>query len=56
MFVDLPQSVIDALRAKGWQFYIFVGETGARFLCSWDTTADSVDALVADLRVATRAY
>ena len=50
VFVDLPQSVIDALRAKGWQFYIFVGRTGARFLCSWDTTADSVDALVADLR------
>jgi len=55
VFVDLPQSVIDALRAKGWQFYIFVGATGARFLCSWDTTADNVDALVADLREATRA-
>jgi threonine aldolase len=55
VFVDLPQSAIDALRAKGWQFYIFVGETGARFLCSWDTTADGVDALIADLRVALRA-
>ena len=50
VFVDLPQSVIDAVRAKGWQFYSFVGETGVRFMCSWDTTAASVDALVADLR------
>jgi len=50
VFVDLPQSAIDAMRTKGWQFYIFVGETGVRFMCSWDTTAASVDALVADLR------
>ena len=55
VFVDLPQSAIDAMRTKGWQFYIFVGETGVRFMCSWDTTAASVDALVADLRSATRA-
>jgi len=54
VFVDLPQSVIDAVRAKGWQFYSFVGETGVRFMCSWDTTASSVDALVADLRGAMR--
>ena len=54
VFVDLPQSVIDAVRAKGWQFYSFVGETGVRFMCSWDTKASSVDALVADLRGAMR--
>jgi threonine aldolase len=50
VFVDLPQPAIEALRAKGWQFYMFVGETGARFMCSWDTTAAVVDALAADLR------
>ena len=54
VFVDLPQPVIDAVRAKGWQFYSFVGETGVRFMCSWDTKASSVDALVADLRGAMR--
>ena len=52
VFVDLPQSAIDAVRAKGWQFYSFVGETGVRFMCSWDTTPASIDALVADLRAA----
>jgi threonine aldolase len=54
VFVDLPQPAIDAMRAKGWRFYNFVGATGVRFMCSWDTTAASVDALVADLRVAMR--
>ena len=52
VFVDLPQSAIDAVRAKGWQFYSFVGETGVRFMCSWDTTPASVDAIAADLRAA----
>jgi len=52
VFVDLPQAVIDAVRAKGWRFYSFVGATGVRFMCSWDTTAACVDALVADLHAA----
>jgi threonine aldolase len=54
VFVDLPAAAIDALRAKGWRFYTFVGATGVRFMCSWDTTVASVDALVADLRCALR--
>src|SRR6478672_1453712 len=28
VFVDLPRRAIDALHAKGWRFYVFVGETG----------------------------
>jgi threonine aldolase len=52
VFVDLPKSAIDVLRKKGWRFYIFVGATGVRFMCSWDTTPASVDALADDLRVA----
>ena len=51
-FVDLPETVIAAVRAKGWRFYNFVGATGVRFMCSWDTTARSVDALLADMRSA----
>jgi threonine aldolase len=50
VFVDLPETAIAAVRAKGWRFYNFVGATGVRFMCSWDTTVASVDALVADLR------
>jgi threonine aldolase len=52
VFVDVPERAIAAVRAKGWRFYNFVGATGVRFMCSWDTTPASVDALVADLRVA----
>jgi threonine aldolase len=50
VFVDLPMPLIDALRAKGWHFYAFVGETGVRFMCAWDTTQETVDAFVSDMR------
>ena len=50
VFVDLPRRAIEALHAKGWRFYTFVGETGVRLMCAWDTPAEAVDRLVADLR------
>lgn len=50
VFVDLPQRAIDALRASGWRFYAFLGETGVRFMCAWDTPAAAVDRLAADIR------
>jgi len=53
VFVDLPPRAITALRAIGWEFHVFVGETGVRLMCAWDTTAAAVDALAADLRAAT---
>ncbi len=56
VFVDLPLPVIAALRAKGWQFHPFVGETGIRLMCAWDTTADAVDALAADVRALAAAH
>ena len=49
VFVDLPKHAIDALHAKGWRFYVFVGETGARLMCAWDTPADAVDRFLEDL-------
>lgn len=49
VFVELPMAAADALRAKGWRFYTFIGANGARFMCSWDTQASDIDALVADL-------
>ncbi len=52
VFVDLPAAAIDVVRRKGWRFYNFVGETGVRFMCAWDTPASAVDALVADLQAA----
>ncbi len=50
VFVHLPQHAIEGLQSRGWLFYVFVGETGCRFMCAWDTTEAVVDAFVADIR------
>ena len=50
VFAELPLPAIEALRAKGWLFYTFIGAGGCRFMCSWDTAPEDVDGLVADLR------
>jgi threonine aldolase len=49
-FAELPESVLEGLRDRGWQFYTFIGSGGARFMCSWDTTEEAVDALLNDIR------
>lgn len=50
VFVHLPAGVADSLQQKGWGFYTFIGEGFARFLCSWATKEEEVDALLEDLR------
>ena len=50
VFVELPVPVIEALRAKGWRFYTFIGVGGVRLMCAWNTTYDRIDALVADIK------
>jgi threonine aldolase len=52
VFAELPTRAIEAVRAKGWRFYAFVGATGVRFMCAWDTPPEAVDAFAADIRVA----
>jgi threonine aldolase len=52
VFVELPAPIADTLRAKGWRFYTFIGEGGARFMCSWDTREDDVRSLANDIRAA----
>jgi len=49
VFAHLPSAVIEGLRERGWRFYVFVGATGCRFMCSWDTTQEIVDRFSADL-------
>ncbi|MFO1308154.1 MAG: aminotransferase class V-fold PLP-dependent enzyme [Burkholderiales bacterium] len=49
VFVDLPKRTIDGLRERGWRFYVFVGETGCRFMCAWDTRVEDVDRLAGDV-------
>jgi threonine aldolase len=50
VFVRLNPTHRDALWARGWKFYDFIGAGGARLMCSWDTTEADVKALAADLR------
>jgi threonine aldolase len=54
VFIDVPLSLIAALRERGWQFYEFVGATGIRLMCAWDTPETAIDAFVADARAAMR--
>jgi len=49
VFADLPATVIEAVRARGWRFYNFVGATGVRFMCAWDTPPDRVDRFASDI-------
>ena len=48
VFVSLPESAIERVKAAGWSFYTFIGG-GARFMCSWATTEAAVDHLAADI-------
>ncbi len=49
VFIHLPPPLIEGLRERGWRFYVFVGATGCRFMCAWDTTVAIVDRFAADV-------
>jgi len=49
VFAKLPPAAITRLRTAGWRFYEFIAGGGCRFMCSWDTRPESVDALAADI-------
>ena len=51
VFVSLPETAIERIKAAGWTFYTFIGG-GARFMCSWATTEAAVDHLAADIATA----
>jgi len=55
VFAQLPRAAIDQLQAAGWRFYEFIAGGGCRLMCSWDTTAASVDAFAAAVRAAAAA-
>lgn len=53
VFATLQPTLLAGLRARGWEFYTDVGPDGAaRLMCSWDTTAEDVDAFVRDAAAA----
>jgi threonine aldolase len=53
VFALLPPATHEHLVARGWQYYTFIGQGAARFMCSWATTDADVDALLADVTAAT---
>ena len=55
VFLGLVPAVRDALHAKGWHFYDFIGWGGARLMCSWDTAEEDVRAFARDLAEASAA-
>jgi threonine aldolase len=50
VFVKMPEEVVDAMHRKGWTFYTFIGPGGARLMCSWDTTEDTIKSFINDLK------
>ena len=50
VFVELPEAVIEAMYARGWKFYSFIGKGGCRLMCSWDTTEEDVATFADDLK------
>ncbi|MGA2445292.1 MAG: low specificity L-threonine aldolase [Opitutaceae bacterium] len=52
LFASLPPAVAEALHARGWHFYNFIGAHGYRLMCSWDTRDADLDAFIADLKAA----
>lgn len=49
VFVSMDGAQESALAARGWRFGRFE-DGSARFVCSWATSAEAVDALIADAR------
>jgi threonine aldolase len=53
VFVEMAPEVQTAVRAKGWAFYTFLGTTGCRLMCAWDSHPETVDRFAADVVAAT---
>jgi hypothetical protein len=49
VFVAASDQVFEGLRARGWQFYTFIGGA-ARFMLAWDSDLGRIDALIGDIR------
>ncbi|MDE2357701.1 MAG: low specificity L-threonine aldolase [Alphaproteobacteria bacterium] len=48
VFVAMDEARLEALKARGWFVYRFI-DGSVRFMCSWATRVESVEALGADL-------
>ena len=52
VFVSLPAAVHRSMREKGWNYHLVTGDTGARLMCSWDTTEEHINQFLTDLESA----
>jgi len=43
VFAQLPPIIARRLHARGWHFHNFVGASGYRLMCSWDTQESEID-------------
>jgi threonine aldolase len=50
VFIELGQERAEKLAQIGWHFYTFIGLGGARFMCNWSTSRESIDRLIKDLK------
>ena len=50
VFAQFPDGLAKALRARGWHFYRFTNVNAWRFMCSWNTTREAIQALMGDIR------
>jgi len=49
VFIQAPPARLDALRARGWHFYNFIGDS-ARFMFSWNSDRAQVNRLIEAFR------
>jgi len=49
VFVEMDEATLERLRAAGWFVYRFIDGT-VRFMCSWATTPEAVEAITETLR------
>ena len=54
VFVEMPATLAEALWARGWHFYRFIGDHGYRLMCSWATQPEAIDRFVADIKSCSR--
>ena len=49
VFVNLPEAVHRFMRERGWSYHVVIGATGARLVCSWDTTEAHIEQFIRDV-------
>lgn len=49
VFIEITVDAQKRLFAKGWRFYPFLGATGCRLMCAWDTSPETVDRFLVDV-------